>query len=230
MTNNNPTVFEVEKFSSFTDETLHTKDFRILNVEGDLWTVILKNKKYLARVKDYQPKTKTYTINVSGFDFNVKVQEGIDRLIHDLGFLTSQKHSVKEIKSPMPGLVVNIFVEEGQEVIAFTFHGKAAVRCPVPQPDAPSSRRAFSWALGGAVQSEKILPGFMMFFGSSARLMLRIISTAPAPVSVTRKSILCRPMPCSPVQVPSRLSARLTSWWLSASATRRSSALSGSIR
>ncbi len=116
MTNNNPTVFEVEKFSSFTDETLHTKDFRILNVEGDLWSVILKNKKYLARVKDYQPKTKTYTINVSGFDFNVKVQEGIDRLIHDLGFLTSQKHSVKEIKSPMPGLVVNIFVEEGQEV------------------------------------------------------------------------------------------------------------------
>ena len=48
----------------------------------------------------------------------------------------------------------------------------------------------------------------MMFFGSSARLMVRIMSTAPAPASVTRKSILCRPTPCSPVQVPSRLRAR----------------------
>ena len=38
--------------------------------------------------------------------------------------------------------------------------------------------------------SVKIFPGFMMFMGSSARLMVRIISTAPLPVSVTRKSIL----------------------------------------
>ena len=29
-------------------------------------------------------------------------------------------------------------------------------------------------------------PGFMMFFGSSARLMLRIIPTAPAPASSSR--------------------------------------------
>lgn len=116
MTNNNPTVFEVEKFSNFTDEILHTKNFRVLNQEGDLWTVMLDNKKFQARVKDYQSKTKTYTINVSGFDFRVKIKEGIDRLIDDLGFLKSQKHSVKEIKSPMPGLVVQVFVEEGQEV------------------------------------------------------------------------------------------------------------------
>jgi len=34
----------------------------------------------------------------------------------------------------------------------------------------------------------------------------------PAPVSVTRNSILCRPTPCSPVQVPSRARARATSW------------------
>jgi len=114
--NNNTKVFEVEKFSNFTDEVLHTKDFRILNQEGDLLTVMLDNKKYQARIKEYHPKTKTYTINVSGFDFNVKVKEGIDRLIDDLGFLKSQKYSVKEIKSPMPGLVVNIFVVEGQEV------------------------------------------------------------------------------------------------------------------
>jgi len=59
--------------------------------------------------------------------------------------------------------------------------------------------------------SEKIFPGFMMFLGSSARLMVRIMSTAPAPASLTRKPILCNPTPCSPVQVPSRLSARATS-------------------
>jgi biotin carboxyl carrier protein len=44
------------------------------------------------------------------------MKEPLDHLINDLGFLKASKHSVKEIKSPMPGLVVNIFVEEGQSV------------------------------------------------------------------------------------------------------------------
>ena len=74
------------------------------------------------------------------------------------------------------------------------------------------ARHAGPFFMGASAQIEKILPGFMMFFGSSARLIVRIMSTAPAPVSVTRNSILCRPTPCSPVQVPSRLSARITSW------------------
>lgn len=30
-------------------------------------------------------------------------------------------------------------------------------------------------------QSAKIFPGFMMFWGSIARLMLRIVATAPTP-------------------------------------------------
>src|SRR6266403_2326001 len=46
-----------------------------------------------------------------------------------------------------------------------------------------------------------ILPGFMMSFGSSACLMLRITATA-SPCSAIRKSILSYPMPCSPVHVP----------------------------
>ena len=55
--------------------------------------------------------------------------------------------------------------------------------------------RVLSAARGRATQmnagarhgsSEKILPGFMMFFGSSARLMWRIIATAPGPASSSR--------------------------------------------
>jgi hypothetical protein len=74
------------------------------------------------------------------------------------------------------------------------------------------------------------LPGFRIFCGSSARLMVRIMSTAPLPVSATRNAILCSPTPCSPVQVPPSLSARSTSWWLSRSAVSRSAGIFGSIR
>ena len=85
-----------------------------------------------------------------------------------------------------------------------------------PTPGFPESGRPAQGPVralkpAGDLQSWKIFPGFMMFFGSSARLIVRIMSTAPAPASVTRKPILCRPTPCSPVQVPSRLRARATS-------------------
>lgn len=79
-------------------------------------------------------------------------------------------------------------------------------------------------------QSVKIFPGFKMLFGSSACLMVRIMATAPAPVSLNRKSILCKPMPCSPLQVPSMPSARVTKAWFKRSAVSRSSGWLGSIR
>ena len=41
-----------------------------------------------------------------------------------------------------------------------------------------------------------------MSSGSSARLIVRIRSTASSPCSATSASSLCMPMPCSPVQVP----------------------------
>lgn len=78
--------------------------------------------------------------------------------------------------------------------------------------------------------NKKIFPGFMMLCGSSARLMVRIMSTAPSPASVIKKSILCKPIPCSPVQVPSKLRARCTNLWFKVSAVSRSAALLGSIK
>ena len=117
-----------------------------------------------------------------------------------------------------------------------------ACRAPVGLRRAPRERRrsrrrdeALVGARADSLSTErahtlKILPGFMMFFGSSARLIVRIICTAPAPASSTRNPILCRPMPCSPVQVPSSASARCTSCRFSRSAVSRSAGMFGSIR
>src|SRR3984893_12504233 len=51
--------------------------------------------------------------------------------------------------------------------------------------------------------SATILPGFMMFCGSSAVLTARIASSAASPCSALRYFILPWLTPCSPEQVPS---------------------------
>lgn len=119
MQNNNKdmsTTFEVINHSTFSVGALEGIHHSILSHNGQEIKVLVEGKSYNALVKSFDSNTKTCTINVNGYDFDIKIKEPIDTLIDELGFLKSQKASVKEIKSPMPGLVVNVFVEIGQTV------------------------------------------------------------------------------------------------------------------
>src|SRR5688572_6553329 len=78
-------------------------------------------------------------------------------------------------------------------------------------------------------QALKIFPGFIRFSGSSVCLISRIKPTA-SPCSRSRKAILPKPMPCSPVQVPPIARARSTRRSLNASARFNSAGSLGSTR
>jgi biotin carboxyl carrier protein len=110
------TTYEIENLSTIEDELLDNTDIKIISQEGNVIRLLYNNKSYQLLVKRFDPEKKEAKINVDGYDFEVKVKEPLDHLINELGFLKASKHSVKEIKSPMPGLVVNIFVEIGQTV------------------------------------------------------------------------------------------------------------------
>src|SRR3569623_963087 len=81
--------------------------------------------------------------------------------------------------------------------------------------------------LGDHQLDANILPGLNIPLGSSARLIWRMISP-PSPSSSTRASCLPSPMPCSPVQVPSIVSARATRRALIAWTSAHSPGASGS--
>lgn len=116
LTNRYKTNIEVNNIGTWLASDLEASEIRVLEEIGHHKKVMYNNKSYQVYVKSVDIQTKTALINVDGFDFKVNMKEPLDHLINDLGFLKASKHSVKEIKSPMPGLVVNIFVEEGQSV------------------------------------------------------------------------------------------------------------------
>jgi len=110
------TTFDTGITGSFTEENLLSKDIRIISRQGNNVKMLFNNKAYDAVIKEFNPETKYALINVSGYNFRINISEPLDKLIHELGFLKAGKHSVKEIKSPMPGLVVNLYVMEGDNV------------------------------------------------------------------------------------------------------------------
>lgn len=88
----------------------------ILSMEKNRLQVLMNNTLYDVLVKKTDPEHKNFIINVEGYDFPVTIHEPIDKLINKMGFLKPVVHAVKEIKAPMPGLVLDIFVKPGDSV------------------------------------------------------------------------------------------------------------------
>ena len=60
--------------------------------------------------------TKTFTIETGGDLFEVVIKNELDQRLEQMGFGTSTGKQIKQIKAPMPGLVLEISVTERQSV------------------------------------------------------------------------------------------------------------------
>jgi len=78
--------------------------------------VIYQNKSYNIELVERNEDGKAVVIKVNGTLYQVGIEDQYDELLKKLGMDSSSANKVPEIKAPMPGLVLNVIVEEGQEV------------------------------------------------------------------------------------------------------------------
>ena len=78
--------------------------------------VIYKHKSYHMELVSENKADKTSVVKVNGHTYRVAISDQYDLLLKQLGMDNSQSGKVKDVKAPMPGLVLNVLVEEGQEV------------------------------------------------------------------------------------------------------------------
>ena len=55
---------------------------------------------------------------MQGDIFNLEIKDPLDQMLDKMGFGVNAEKQIKEIKAPMPGLVLEISVTNGQEVAA----------------------------------------------------------------------------------------------------------------
>ncbi len=78
--------------------------------------VLYQGKSYNVEVVSQDKAAKTTEIKVNGRMYTVAVEDQFDLLLKQLGMDNLSSQKVLEIKAPMPGLVLKVLVEEGQEV------------------------------------------------------------------------------------------------------------------
>lgn len=59
---------------------------------------------------------KTPVVSINGQRFETQIKDRYDRLLDELGMSRSDSEVHKDLKAPMPGLVLDVQVNEGQEI------------------------------------------------------------------------------------------------------------------
>ncbi len=101
-------TFEIEKSDA--------ENLDLLENEDGSYNLIYNNKSYTLSVIKSDINKKSFTISVNGKEFDLDIKDSLDQMLDKMGFSNNKKHSSGEIKSPMPGMVLNIEAEEGQEI------------------------------------------------------------------------------------------------------------------
>lgn len=96
------------------DQTLVDFDYR--SIKNRHSNVIYKNRSYNIEIVERDEVGKTLELKVNGTTYHVEIEDQYDQLLKKLGMDYSLSNKVKDIKAPMPGLVLKVLVEQGKEV------------------------------------------------------------------------------------------------------------------
>ena len=113
---NNKQDFNFEKTQNVWQ--LDGKDiaFDMIEIGKTSFHVLKDNTSYTVEIVNHNVAEKTFQIKVNQTMYNLTVKDKYDALLHELGLDKIMVNKVSNIKAPMPGLVLNILVEEGQEI------------------------------------------------------------------------------------------------------------------
>ncbi len=84
--------------------------------EGE-YHILSNGKSFQAEVGTVNMTTKEVSLSINGKPKLVKIQDEYDLLVKKMGLSANIIHKISTIKAPMPGLVLSILVEPGQEVV-----------------------------------------------------------------------------------------------------------------
>jgi biotin carboxyl carrier protein len=117
MSENNSTVYKVrvnEFEFDFTQEHIEALD--LLQKSSSVFNLLKDHKSVNAVLIEADESAKKQTIEIDGENFHVQIKDELDQVLDKMGFSAVAGKQIKEIKAPMPGLVLEIAVSKGQQV------------------------------------------------------------------------------------------------------------------
>lgn len=87
-----------------------------IETSDNTFHILQENTSINASILGSNFNKKLYTVRVNNNTYEVNINNALDQQIEALGFEVGASKKINEIKAPMPGLILEISVIEGQEV------------------------------------------------------------------------------------------------------------------
>ena len=81
-----------------------------------LVSILYNNKSYTAIIESIDKKNKEMALRINNRVYKVAIKEPIDQLLSSMGLDLKAAHKAEPVKAPMPGMVLKILVEPGQQI------------------------------------------------------------------------------------------------------------------
>ncbi len=91
-------------------------EWDVIEVKEGSFHVIKDNRSYNVEVVKADYAEKSFVISVNGNKYQLNVKDKFDELLKSLGLDSMNTSKVTEIKAPMPGLVLDLRVNEGDSI------------------------------------------------------------------------------------------------------------------
>lgn len=107
------------KVNNAIEFNIKNKDTSLLDVtktSDGKYHVLQNNKPYYAELINSNFNQKKYIVKVNNNNYNISISNPLDLLIKEMGFALGSAKKINSIKAPMPGLILDVQVKEGQNV------------------------------------------------------------------------------------------------------------------
>ncbi|MDB5029921.1 acetyl-CoA carboxylase biotin carboxyl carrier protein subunit [Mucilaginibacter sp.] len=91
-------------------------DADIKQLGSNAWHIIDQLRSYNAEVVSYDKTLKTAEIRVNNNIYTITAKDQFDILLEKMGLSSLTNAKISELKAPMPGMVLKVFVEEGATI------------------------------------------------------------------------------------------------------------------
>jgi biotin carboxyl carrier protein len=106
--------FHDGKLQGTLNESVIKGDF--IKINPYQYHFLYHGKSYNVEVVKLNSEEKTLILKINSVKFNLQLKDKYDELLHTLGLDNLASKKVNDVKAPMPGMVLKILVNEGQEV------------------------------------------------------------------------------------------------------------------